>query len=563
MKKQCIISICLAVLIALNTALWVSAEGIEVELNNMTEVFTVSGTVEEATKSGKVSLLVISDNGDIAHAASVRTNEDGSFTYSFKMDSDVPSGGYTAYVSAFGREGQQPFEDLFDEYYVSSTRKNTILDDINNNMADVPDLKDYLTADTEKVMKEVGLVWPKSLSLSQTAKDKIYADIFAGRTYAELKDLKELFYNNVSIYALNEATSENIVAVWNEYNTCYDTSTALMDGIYQNYSTADKNEAVKRMATRPVTGQADLIKNFNAAVFLQEIYLCSSYSDVNSLFAGSYEVGTGESKVTKYYKDAVTFDLTRFNSLEPVTRGNALYGKNYKNMTELQTAINAIELSGDVVIGDGPGGSGGSGSSGGSGGGAWGITNSGQGEMVETIPEEKQGLKDVSKDFWAYEAITSLVEKGIINGYSDNTFKPENDITREEFITVLVKYLKLDTNKECNFADVSNKRWSYPYIAAAYSAGIITGNEINMFNPEDAITRQDMAVIVARALNMTGGSSETFADEGMISDYAIDGVKALKEAGILNGFEDNTFRPVNNSKRAEAVTIIYKISKGV
>ena len=182
--------------------------------------------------------------------------------------------------------------------------------------------------------------------------------------------------------------------------------------------------------------------------------------------------------------------------------------------------------------------------------------------MNETT-SDKQGFKDIDKNFWAYEAITSLVEKGVISGYLDNTFKPNNDITREEFITILVKYLKLDTNADCNFVDVSKSRWSYSYIAAAYNAGIVTGNEMNMFNPDDKITRQDMAVVVARALNKTGGNSEPFADESMISEYARDGVKALKEAGIINGFEDNTFRPANNAKRAEAVTIIYKIYKGV
>ncbi len=562
MKKQCIVSVCLALLIALSTTLWVSAGGIMIEMDNISEVFTVSGTIEEAVRSGKVSIKVVSDDGYIAHAAEVKTDENGSFTYSFKMDSSVPSGNYTAYASAYGREGQAPYDDSFDEYYVASARKDAILYHINNNIVDAAALKLYLTENDANVMQEIGISWPTSLTLSQTAKDKIYVDLFNGRNYAELRNLKELFYNNVAIYALNEATEENVVAVWNEYNAYYDTTGALMDGIYQSYSAANKNEAVVRMAGEPVTEQADVIKNFNAAVFLQEIYLCSSYSDINSLFAGSYEVGSGDDVETRYYKDAVTFTLTKFNSLDVVTRGNALYGKSYMSMVELENAINEI---------GNPGGGGGGSSSDDSddlddsdstGGGFWGITDLGQGEMIETTPEEKQGFKDVDKSFWAYETINSLVEKGVISGYLDNTFKPNNDITREEFITILAKYLKLDTNAECNFTDVTKSRWSYSYIAAAYNAGIITGNEMNMFNPDDKITRQDMAVIVARALKLTGGSSEPFADEEKISEYARDGVKALKEAGIITGFVDNTFRPTNNSTRCEAATVIYKISKG-
>ncbi|MBQ2890292.1 MAG: S-layer homology domain-containing protein, partial [Clostridia bacterium] len=480
MKKQCIVSVCLALLITLSATLWVSAGGITIEIDNLTEVFTVSGTVEESVRSGKASLKVVSDDGYVAHVAEVRTDEEGSFTYSFKMDTDVPSGYYTAYASAYGREGQAAYNDRFEDYYVGSVRKGIILDDIND-ITSKEALKLYLTANNEKVMQEIGIYWPTSLALSQTAKDKIYADLFNGRSYAELMDLKELFYNNVAIYALNEATEENVVAVWNEYN--YDTTGALMDGLYQGYSSANKNGAIVRMAGEPVTGQEDIIKNFNAAVFLQEIYLSSSYSDINKLFAGSYVVGSGDEAVTRYYKDAVTFSLATFNRLDSVTRGNALYGKSYMSMADLETAINGITT-------PGPGGGGGGGSSDDSddledsdsvGGGFWGITNEGQGEMIETNPQVQNGFKDISKDFWAYEAITSLVEKGVISGYLDNTFKPNNDITREEFITILAKYLNLDTNANCDFADVSKSRWSYSYIAAAYNAGIITGNDMNMF----------------------------------------------------------------------------------
>ena len=145
MKKQCIVSVCLALLIALGTTLWVSAGGITIEMDNLTEVFTVSGTIEEAVRSGKVSLMVVYDDGYIAHAAEVETDEEGSFAYSFKMDSGVPSGDYTAYASAYGRDGQEPYEDPFDENYVASARKEAILYHINNNIADAAALKLYLT----------------------------------------------------------------------------------------------------------------------------------------------------------------------------------------------------------------------------------------------------------------------------------------------------------------------------------------------------------------------------------------------------------------------------------
>ena len=545
MKKR-ILSTIMASALMLNIG--VNAATVIVEKNQLTDVFTVSGNVEEAMYSGKVSFAFVSDNNDIAHMANINTNEKGEFTYSFLIADDVPSGYYSATVSAYNRS--EAITVPFDEFYVSSTRKGEILNDINNEMTSVGDLTTYLT---DNVMKEIGINWPLSLNLSDASKDKARNDIYSGRVYAEVMDLKKVFFENVAIYALSEATNANVVDVWKEYKAYYDTTTALMNSFYQNYNASEKDAAIKRMAGSSITCRSDMIKAFDEAVFLQEVALCRSYSDINSLFENNGSV--------------VPFSLKKFNSLGAVKRGNALYGKSYNNMTELETAINGIDSAGNnggiTVEGTTGGHSGGSGGSGG--GGSWGLQNQGKGEIISTQSSAPQSslFNDMDKGFWAYNAVETLVNKGIISGYPDKTFKPENNITREEFVTVLVKYLGTDLNAECDFADIAKDRWSYSYIAAAYELGIINGDAEKMFKPEARITRQDMAVIVARALNLSGAEAEAFDDENTASDYAIDGIKALRAKDILNGFEDNTFRPFDNATRAEAATIIYKISKGV
>jgi uncharacterized repeat protein (TIGR02059 family) len=162
---------------------------------------------------------------------------------------------------------------------------------------------------------------------------------------------------------------------------------------------------------------------------------------------------------------------------------------------------------------------------------------------------------------WAQDNIEQLVAMGAITGYIDGTFGPDKGITRAEFVTVLVKAFKLEAESEKTFADTAN-HWAKKEIAIANALGIVTGYDANTFGPDDSITREQMAVMVVKAAKLTPETgSTTFADNSQISAWAVDAVATAFNNQLINGYEDNTYRPGKGASRAEAVTVILNALK--
>jgi hypothetical protein len=173
-------------------------------------------------------------------------------------------------------------------------------------------------------------------------------------------------------------------------------------------------------------------------------------------------------------------------------------------------------------------------------------------------PVPGQLFSDVPASYWASEAINELSELGCISGYPDGTFKPENRITRAEFAVVLVKAYNINVAAGKVFDDTAG-HWAKDYIASAYAAGIVSGYDENSFGPDDPITREQMAVLIVKAAGLPPAAGESqFTDSAAISGWAKGAVATAAENGIINGYPDQTFRPQGNATRAEAVTVIAK-----
>lgn len=186
--------------------------------------------------------------------------------------------------------------------------------------------------------------------------------------------------------------------------------------------------------------------------------------------------------------------------------------------------------------------------------------------QTNAAPIENQNIifNDI-KDFpWAQKAITSLYNMGVLNGVSKDSFEPQREINREEFTKLIVQaFFSPDKNAVINFEDVSPSDWSYTYIATAHSLGIINGVSTDMFGVGQPISRQDMALILYRAINaakidLPQVQSISFTDASDVSPYAMDGVAAISGYGIINGFEDGSFAPRLSATRAQAAKIIYE-----
>ena len=234
-----------------------------------------------------------------------------------------------------------------------------------------------------------------------------------------------------------------------------------------------------------------------------------------------------------------------------------------------ETVEKSIKISVAALGGYSGGGGGGSSSS---------SSGRGGGGAVAALPPQtnpstsgadtpvKAGFKDVTENFWGYSFIETLRKNGIVSGDIDGNFRPDDNISREEFVKMLIGALKLDvsTTAGVEFSDISDNDWCKPYVSKAVSMGIVKGTSDELFGKGTFITRQDMALMCIRALEAVGketasGESADFSDASQISDYALESVKKMAEMNIINGYDDNSFRPRNNATRAEAAKIISQL----
>jgi len=160
---------------------------------------------------------------------------------------------------------------------------------------------------------------------------------------------------------------------------------------------------------------------------------------------------------------------------------------------------------------------------------------------------------------WAKDSIMKLINAGVISGYPDGTFKPDKTITRAEFTVMLVKALNLETKVGKTFTDTIS-HWAKDSISTAAAHGIISGYDENTFSPDDLITREQAAIIIARAAQLETATDELiFTDSQAISPWAKPGVAAAFNSRFITGYPDNSFRPQGNTTRAEAVSLILKV----
>lgn len=169
---------------------------------------------------------------------------------------------------------------------------------------------------------------------------------------------------------------------------------------------------------------------------------------------------------------------------------------------------------------------------------------------------------DIGDYGWAADAINYLAAEGIIKGVGDNKFAPGNNMKRGDFILILMQTYKPEAKPDGNFDDVPAGSYYYDAIATAKALGIAQGDGKN-FRPNDPITRQDAMVLMTKMLEIAGKKLDArddlsaFSDVSSISGYALDAVKALVGAGIING-SNGEIKPLANITRAEVAVIVYK-----
>lgn len=168
------------------------------------------------------------------------------------------------------------------------------------------------------------------------------------------------------------------------------------------------------------------------------------------------------------------------------------------------------------------------------------------------------GFSDINSH-WAKAEIKDFILKGYIDGYNDGTFRPDNSITRAEFIKLVNRAFNYTTQGTKTFKDVASNEWYYNEVLIATNAGYIDGYNDDTFRPNDKISREEVAKIVATINNKSGDGVLNFKDNKDISDWAKPYVDAVSDNNLMGGYDGNIFKPKANITRAESVTTLSRV----
>ncbi|MFX4262142.1 S-layer homology domain-containing protein [Pelotomaculum propionicicum] len=164
------------------------------------------------------------------------------------------------------------------------------------------------------------------------------------------------------------------------------------------------------------------------------------------------------------------------------------------------------------------------------------------------------------QNHWAQKQISDWVDKGYISGYPDGSFKPDNTITRAEFVTMANRAFGKNATVPVSFPDVSSKDWFAAGVAKAVAAGYISGYDDGTFRPNENIKRQEAAVMITKLLNLAVSADDQvlnqFADYADIPQWSKGYIGAVVAAGYMSGYTDQTYQPEGHITRAEAVSTL-------
>lgn len=412
--------------------------------------------------------------------------------------------------------------------------------------------KIYGDADIDVMLKEIsGSPYETILSVIDNYKPILNIDTTLSQFDTESRE-------NISKYLADEAFAsiENVknkfyaYCVLEEINISDD---SLIDGLLHNSALkldtsfydrlTDKNSVIQKLSDK-YTKLDDFYNDFFEAVACVEFNTATRENIVSLL---------------KDYKQKLTPSVENYTDYQLNQIGVAMLERTYSNFSGINTAYNSgINALKNISAG----GSSSSGSGGGSSGGSK-VTNPMKAVVPVSEAKSEVILKyftDLSDAAWAQRSILTLSEKNIVSGYPDGTFAPNNTLTREEFVTIIVKAFDIPDGADAGFDDVDGTAWYSKYVNAAYSQGIISGIGGNMFGVGQTISREEAYTILYRMIgnNEVSEEPEGFADIDRVSDYAKNAIAYMVKENILAG-SDNMLSPKADTTRAMAAQIICTI----
>ena len=522
-----------------NAAVQIESKNVVRDLNR----FAVTGKADQGEVVGYSLTQKDRDNSDVSElyaVGDIKADANGEFVIIFELSADAPTDTYTFYYGTM-KDGIKSLEI---EYVNTSNTIKALRE-----ASDAEEIKNIFKQDSEhySVLQYMGFDVELLDSLNNT--DAVYDNFYAhcDLTEGTIQDILDGFNRFLGLECINEKKNIglkyiNPVFEGVTYNSISTKSltTYLNDKIcLSRYETMDDFEAAYRLK--------NILYNFKTASV-------GSFADLIEKYETDLKLGNQD-----FYAEYKNMSSADKNSVAAV----------YLNTTANES-INTTDEFGDALkkavkeaVDQANKPSGGSPSGGVSGG------TSSIPAITTNVPANHQDSKAVFTDIetvsWANEAITNLSAKGIINGVGDGLFEPNKNVTREQAVKMMVLSLGINPSlQDVPFHDVKADQWYTLYISEAFHRSIVNGIDNGIFGIGREITRQDLAVIIVRTLKLNETKAaenyekDIFADEEDISDYAKEAVHILHSKGIINGRDNNCFKPLETSTRAEAAQMIYK-----
>lgn len=481
-------------------------------------MLTLGKTPAEAENSADIGACIV-------YGGEARSDKSGKFSFDIKFDEDLAEGEYVLYF------GSELFEaaEKYPLYFSSPSDYISIINELNGAQS-LEDFKVKLASGAEKIgFKEylslkdtdaaAGLVYDfaknKVLSTSDSKKN---SSVFASAICADALRSGDVLPDGwIDKIYLSDGSISDLYKKYAEKNMQF-----FMSHLNKDAGTVEKQE-----------------KNILDALILTVVKNPNGTDNIKSVFekyATYLGAQTGKASMSDYVYMA---------------------GREYNSISECVSAFNS-------KVGENAGG--GSGSSGGGSSSGGGKKNNGVFAGGTTNETTELGIRfnDLNSVPWAYKAISTLYEKGVISGKSEEKFCPNETVTREEFAKMLVCAAGIEVSESENvFSDAQSGEWYTKYINAAYTKKICSGISEGIFGVGQTVSREDMCVMVYNAMkNLSAECVEAeaeFADLESFGDYSKAAVGSLAKMGIVSGVGENLFNPKGSATRAQAAVIIYNL----
>ena len=390
------------------------------------------------------------------------------------------------------------------------------------------------------------------LQINKAEYDSLKADSaflanLSSKVYADFDSFNKQY--KLSKLLVDISNAANGEAIYNLLNS--DPSPISFDGknagvVFEEYADTEKKSALNSLAGKHYGSVSDVQSALWEAVIVKEIASADTYQTKYDAISSN--------------NDCLSLDTSKLSNLGTYIESfkDELSKKDLSSVAKIRTAYDEVYLKYYNLNQQG-------GSKPGPGTSSTGSSSSSSFVGVDTglVSGSQSAFNDIYSVPWATEAIESLAAKGVISGKADGIFAPLDNVTRAEFVKILVGAFGLENSSaNASFVDVPASHWAYSFIASASSKGIVNGVGAGTFGTNMNITRQDIVALCYRLAQSQGVSftpSGTFADEAQIADYAKEAAASLKAAGIISGKGNDVFDPTAFATRAEATKIIYQL----